>query len=231
MSQITESKILTFYRSQTGRKFITGITGIGLMGFLVVHLAGNLGFFIGADAVNAYTAKLHSLGPLVVIVEIGLIAIVLFHAILGISIAQEKKKARPEGYAMHVSGGTPSRMSPASKSMIWTGTVLLLFLILHVWQFRFGPHYDTMLPGGVEPVRDMYKVVVDVFANPLWVAVYMGVMVLLGFHLRHGFWSAFQSIGVMSSRLSNTMYVAALFFAVLIALGFFVLPLYLNLMP
>lgn len=231
MNQPTESKLLAFYRSQTGRKIITGVTGIGLLGFLVVHLAGNLGFFIGADAVNAYTEKLHSLGPLLPVIELGLAAIVLFHAILGISIAMEKKNARPIGYEKQVSKGAPSRLSAASKSMIWTGMIILLFIVIHVIQFRFGPYIETTIPGYDLPVRDMYVVVKDVFKSPFWVAFYMGFMVFLAFHLRHGVWSAFQSLGAVNPRNTNKIYAAGLVFALLIALGFFVLPLYLHLAP
>lgn len=229
MSQSSESKLLTFYRSQTGRKIITGVTGIGLMGFVLVHLLGNLGFFVGSDAVNAYTAKLQALGPLLIVVELGLTAIVLFHAILGMSIAMEKRKARPVGYAMQKSGGAPSRLSASSKSMIYTGVLLLVFMVVHVAQFRFGKHVETNISGHMEPVRDMFIVVIELFQNPIWVAFYVGIVLLLGFHLRHGFWSAFQSVGLLKPRLSNTVYTIGLFFALLIALGFVILPIYLHL--
>lgn len=225
------SKLLTFYRSQVGRKYITGLTGFALIGFVFVHLLGNLQLFLpdGGVAFNRYTEMLEGLGKLLWVIEAVLVAIILFHAVIGISIALEKKRARPEGYAMGSNGGAPSKMSASSKSMIWTGSTLLLFLVVHIATMKFGTYYETMIPGHDEPVRDLYRLVVEIFQNPIWVAVYVGVMIMLGFHLRHGFWSAFQSLGMMRPSYSKAIYTLGGVFALLIALGFIVIPVYLYL--
>jgi succinate dehydrogenase / fumarate reductase cytochrome b subunit len=197
--------------------------------FVLIHLLGNLQLFLPDQGIgfNSYTEKLESFGKLLWIVEAGLVAIILFHAIIGISIAMEKRRARPEGYAVQKSGGAPSRMSASSKSMIWTGSVLLVFLVVHVATMKYGTYYETMIPGHDEPVRDLFRLVIETFQNPLWVAIYVGVMIMLGFHLRHGFWSALQSVGATRPQNSNLIYSIGLVFAILIALGFMVLPIYL----
>jgi succinate dehydrogenase / fumarate reductase cytochrome b subunit len=115
--------------------------------------------------------------------------------------------------------------------MIWTGLVLLAFLILHLWQFRFGPDYRTSLAGHEGEVWALHRIVVETFKQPLWVGIYVAVMVLLGFHLRHGFWSAFQSIGALSPKLRPIAFSAGVVFAIVIAVGFLLLPIFVYLSP
>lgn len=211
--------------SSVGKKLLTGLTGLALMGFIVTHLLGNLNLFVGADAFNGYTEALHRMGGLLVAAELGLAALFVLHALSAISVWRDKKKARSVHNSVVASKGAPSKQSAFSRTMIVTGSVLLAFLVLHVWQFRFGPYYTTTLHG--EEARDLYRLVAETFRSPAWVALYMAVMLLLGFHLRHGFWSAFQSIGLLDPRLRPIAYSAGAVFAVIIALGFFVMPIYL----
>ena len=101
--------------------------------------------------------------------------------------------------------------------------------MIHIIQFRFGPSiaegYVTMING--EPARDLYRLVVEVFKDPLWVAFYVFCMLLLGSHLRHGAWSAFQSIGALSNGMRPLAYSAAGVLAVAVAVGFLILPIWL----
>lgn len=115
--------------------------------------------------------------------------------------------------------------------MIVTGIVLLVFLVVHLWQFRFGPAYMTTLAGNEGEVWDLHRIVVETFKQPLWVAIYVAVMVLLGFHLRHGFWSAFQSIGALNPKLRPLAFSAGVVFALVIAIGFILLPIFVFLAP
>ena len=122
----------------------------------------------------------------------------LLHAGSAISVWRDNQAARDTRYAVSKSKGAASKQTIASRTMIITGLVLLAFLFLHLWQFRFGPTtpaYQTTLPGHAGEVWNLHLIVVETFKNPIWTALYVAVMILLGFHLRHGFWSAFQSIG------------------------------------
>jgi succinate dehydrogenase / fumarate reductase cytochrome b subunit len=217
--------------SSVGKKLLNGLTGVLLLVFIVGHLAGNLTIFAGKDALNGYAAVTHSLGGLLIAVELGLGAVFLLHAVSAIVVWRDNRRARQARYAVTRSKGAASKQTIASRTMIWTGIVLLVFLVIHLWQFRFGPGeaqgYVADLNG--REVWDLHRIVVETFQQPAWVAFYMGVMVLLGFHLRHGFWSAFQSIGALGPRVRPFAFSAGLVFALVIAVGFFVLPLYVYL--
>ena len=208
-------------------KLLNGATGAALMLFLVVHLAGNLTLFAGnrGRLFNLYAHHLESAGPLVVAAEVALIALFATHVVTAVSVWLAKLRARPVGYAVTASKGGPSHQGLASRSMIITGAILLLFIPIHVAMFKFGPRGVVEIDG--REVKDLYLVVLTAFKGP-WIAwAYAGVMALLGFHLRHGFWSALQSLGALCPRASAAVYAAGLVFAVLMAGGFLVLPLYL----
>jgi succinate dehydrogenase / fumarate reductase cytochrome b subunit len=233
MSQHT--KLLDALTSQVGRKLLTGITGVLLVTFVIGHLAGNLQLlFPDPEPFNRYTLTLHNLGELLIIVEIGLALLILVHAYIGIAIFLRKQKARKDGYAVYKSKGSPSKQSLSSRTMAITGTILLLFLVIHIVQFRFGPDissgFVTQIDG--KEARDLHRLVVETFANPqtgiFWVIFYVGVMVMLGFHLRHGIWSALQSLGAMKPRFSTTIYSIAFFLGLLLAVGFLVLPIWVH---
>ena len=218
-------------RSSIGKKLLNGLTGVLLLLFIVAHLAGNLTIFVGKDALNAYAATTHSLGALLIVIELGLAALFLAHAVSAISVWRDNRAARDTRYVVSKSKGAASKQTIASRTMIVTGLVLLAFLILHLWQFRFGPDNRTALPGHSGDVWDLHRIVVDTFKNPIWTGVYVAVMILLGFHLRHGFWSAFQSIGALNPKLRPLAFSAGVIFAIVIAVGFLLLPIFVYLAP
>lgn len=213
--------------SQVGRKIMTGITGIGLMLFLIGHLAGNLTIFAESDAFNIYTHTLESLGPLLYVIEAGLAFFFLYHAILGISIWRQRKKARPEGYDTYRTKGGPSHQSLASRSMIISGLVILVFLVLHIWHFKFGPTDMTMVDG--TEMRDLRALVIAEFTNPLVAFGYIAVLSLAILHLAHGAWSAFTSLGMKHGETSKKVQIGAYIFAIVLMLGFIFIPLYIFL--
>ena len=223
-------KLVNFYTSPVGKKIITGITGLGLTLFVLVHLAGNLTLFAGSKAYNQLAHFIDSLGILLYLIEFSLLAIAIFHAVVGISIRLNTLKARPVAYSQLKSVGTPSKQSISSRSMLITGMVLLGFLALHLATFKFGVYYSTVI-NGVE-MRDLSSLVIEKFHNPVYAFSYAGVMIVLAFHLRHGIWSAWQSIGALNSKISPVVYAIALILAILIAVGFIALPLaiYFNLL-
>lgn len=210
--------------SQVGRKVMTGITGIGLMLFLIGHLVGNLTIFGTSEAFNIYAKTLHDLGPLLYVIEAGLAFFFLYHTILGVSIWWNRRKARPEGYKKYKSKGGASHQSLASKSMIYTGSIILIFLVLHIIHFKFGAEYTTMING--EEARDLRKLIIDEFQKTWIVVGYVGVLGLVILHLSHGFWSAFTSLSMKSKEASKKVQLGAYAFAIVIMLLFIFIPLY-----
>jgi len=213
--------------SSVGRKLVNGLTGAALLAFIVVHLGGNLTLFVGPDLFNSYAHHLEALGPLLWLAEAGLAAFFLFHIVSGVSVWLDGRRARPSAYALESSKDGPSRKSLASRSMIITGIALAVFLPLHVWMFKFNggaPHPETELDG--KTVKDLYATVETAFQQPAVVAFYVIVMLLLGLHLRHGFWSAIQTLCNLKPKCSAMIYTTALAFALLVAGAFVVLPLW-----
>lgn len=216
-------KLIGFYNSPIGRKIITGLTGLGLSLFVLVHMIDNLTLFASSAAYNQLAHFINSLGILLYIIEFTLLGLVIFHIAIAISIQLNTLQARPIGYSQIKSAGEPSKQSISSRTMIITGLVLLGFLILHLLTFKFGTYYSTTI-NGVE-MRDLSSLVMEKFHSPIYAFGYAGVMIMLGFHLRHGLWSAWQSIGVLNSKVSPLVYAIALVLAILIAVGFIILPL------
>ena len=214
---------INFYTSGIGKKIITGVTGLGLSLFVLFHMAGNLTLLAGSEAYNKLAHFLESLGILLYLVEFILLGLAIFHVVVGINVRLNSYKARPVGYSQFKSVGEPSKQSISSRSMLITGAILLGFLVWHLSTFKFGAYYSTVIDG-VE-MRDLSSLVIEKFRNPVYAFGYAGVMVMLGVHLRHGIWSAWQSIGVLNSKISPAVYAISLILAVLIMLGFVVLPL------
>ena len=216
-----------------GKKVLTGFTGIAWILFIIAHLLGNLQLYKQDEgaAFNAYTKFLESQGVLLYIAEAGLVLTLLLHAAIGISIWLGKRRARPVGYVKYQSAGEPSAQNLSSRSMIFTGSLLLVFIIFHVWTFKFGPGisegYVTIV--NEEPARDLYRLVVETFKNPLYVVGYSVVMILLGLHLRHGFWSAFQSLGAIRPSARRTLRLVGSVIALLLTIGFLSIPIYIYL--
>lgn len=213
--------------SSIGRKYLMAMSGLALVGFIILHLAGNLALYSpDATIFNAYAAKMKAMGPLFYVAEIGLFGLFLFHILLAINLKISHKSARPEKYA--VSQTDKGRGNVSSKNMIITGGILAAFLIFHVIDFRFGPGmeegYTTTIDG--EQVRDLYRLVVEEFKELPHVIIYTLTMLFLGFHVRHGFWSAFQSLGAMNPRYEKPVYALGLLIAITASAGFLFIPVY-----
>lgn len=213
-------------RSTVGQKLFMGVSGILLILFLIMHLSANLLLFVpdGGIAFNMYSHKLKEFGPLLTLVRVGLAAVFLVHIVSGIRVYRKNLQARRSRYAVMSTKGGPSKMGTASLWMARTGLVLLIFVPIHVAMFSMGPYYGTVIDG--TEMRDLYLLVVEKFNQAQVAFPYSAVMLLLGLHLRHGFWSALQSLGAMTPRWSPVIYSVGLIFSIIMALGFFVLPLY-----
>ena len=213
-------------RSQVGRKFLTGITGVVLVIFIISHLIGNLTIFSSnAQAFNDYTYALESMGILLYIAEAGLVLVFGIHAYLGLNIWWKRRKVRPQKYEVYTSKGGASKQGLSSRSMAFTGAVLLIFLFIHLGTFKFGLTDTTILSGGQEG-RDLKTLVIDTFQDPVYAFSYTFVMVLLGIHLGFGIWSAFTSLTMKDKKWSALIYSAGVVIGILLAVGFLFMPLY-----
>lgn len=184
------SAVNHYFRSSIGRKQLVAITGLLLCGFLVSHLAGNLLLLVSSDAFNLYAHKLISMGPLLYVAEAGLSVIFLAHLGLAMKLNMENMKSRGK-YQVKTKTGRGTTF--ASSTMPYTGLVLLVFLVLHLIQFKYGSHYETTIDGVV--MRDLTKTVMEYFSSlggTLW---YVFAMACAAIHTSHGFASAFQSMG------------------------------------
>jgi succinate dehydrogenase / fumarate reductase cytochrome b subunit len=210
------------FSSSVGRKLLIGLTGLGLFAYMVLHLLGNVLIFAGPETFNEYSHALIS-NPLLLPVEIGLLAIFLLHVYKSITNYLANSAARPVPYIEKKWADHTSRKSIASSTMIWSGLVVFVFIIIHVWQFRFGTFYET---GGAIPVRDLARTEFEVFSQPGWVVLYVIATLLVGLHLRHGISSSFQSIGLDHPVYTRRLTTWGIILAVVIGGGLAIIPVW-----
>jgi succinate dehydrogenase / fumarate reductase cytochrome b subunit len=212
------ARIAKFLTSSIGRKMLMAATGLLLLVFLVFHLEGNLLLYAGPEVFNEHSHELIS-NPLVYVAELGLIVLFVAHFVSGILVYRGSAAARPEPYQHKRWAGHTSHRTWASTTMILSGLVVLVFVPVHLWTFKFGRYYAS---AAHPEMRDLYKLVIEEFHKPGYVVWYVFAMVVIGFHLWHGFGSAFESLGV-HYRKTLRRFGEAL--AVLVAAGFLSIPI------
>ncbi len=212
--------IVQFLRSTIGRKWIAGLTGLGLVGFALVHMAGNLNMFKGAAAMHEYAEALHHIAVLehyrlLWIAELGLAGMFVVHIAVVVSLILENRKARgPQRYAVSASKRTNRLEALASKTMAFSGIVLLTFLVVHIWQFRLKRAVIEHSVGGIGAE------VVDVLSNPVWGVLYSVAGVLVGWHIFHGVQSATRSFGLNHPKYSPLVRTLGFGLSIIIGVGF-----------
>jgi succinate dehydrogenase / fumarate reductase, cytochrome b subunit len=211
-----------FFSSSVGTKILIAVTGLALFLFLVTHLAANLLLFVDPVMFNAYSDRLIK-NPLIYVAEAGLVILFLLHVYKAVTNWAANRSARPESYAKKTWAGYTSRKSLSSSSMIVTGIVIFVFVVLHVRTFKFGAWYEM---AGAPGVRDLYRLMLEVFQNPYYVAFYVVSMVLIFMHLNHGLSSAMQSAGVNHPRINRAIIVTGTVLAAIIGAGFAIIPLW-----
>jgi len=200
--------------SPIGRKLGMALTGLILYGFLIGHLSGNMLLLQkdGGQAFNAYSEFLVN-HPLLIPVELFLLAVFILHIYLAIAVTLENRRARSAGYQMlRTVGGR----SWASSSMIYSGLLILIYVVLHLKTFKYGDRDDGTL----------YDLVVSTFQQPGYMLWYVLAMVVLGFHLWHAFQSAFQTLSLRFQKVK----LLGLILGLILALGFGFLPIYVGLL-
>lgn len=215
------SKSKSSFMNSVTKKQIMGITGLLLCGFVLSHLLGNFLLVVGSDAFNKYSYTLTS-NPLIYAAEAGLGLLFIVHIVLAIKLVLENKAARPIQYHSRKHSGRGATF--ASSTMPITGIITLVFLILHLINLKFGTHYETEVHGVV--MRDMYRTTIEYFQNPLNVLFYVVCVSSLGFHVSHGFWSAFQSLGLNHPKYMPKLKCIAWGFGIFVAVGFSALSIF-----
>ncbi|MEC9283895.1 MAG: succinate dehydrogenase cytochrome b subunit [Bdellovibrionota bacterium] len=215
------SRMASYLTSTIGRKQTMGIAGLGLSVFVLTHMLGNLLIFKGPQAYNEYAHALVS-NPAIYLAEAGLLGIFVLHAINAIGLKIRNSGARTRSYAQTVNG--EKAVSFASKTMIHTGMVILIFTILHLITFKFGTLYTATY--GDSEIRDLHRLVIEVFQSPIYVAWYILSLIALGVHLSHGVASAFKTLGFNHPRYNCGIETFSLIYGWIIALGFISQPVY-----
>jgi len=216
--------VKAFLASTVGKKVAMGITGLLLCGFLIVHLAGNLLLYVGDDTYNRYAHALHSNEHLVKAAEIGLVVVFVAHVGLAIGTTRENRAARKIRYEQRKSKRVDriiSSLVSADGWMFLSGTVVLLFLLLHLADFTFEQRMQDQIRGK-EPFEKAQILLADGLSGP----VYLIGSIILGFHLAHGVASAFQSLGMSHPKYDPIIKWGSAIFAILMALGFASFPIW-----
>ncbi len=211
-----------YLSSSIGKKQVVAVTGLMLILFLIAHLAGNLLIYRGPEAINIYSHTLHSFGPLLRVLELGLTAVFAIHIIFTAMVVIENKKARPIAYA-----GTPaeSKRSLATRIMPYSGTIILFYIIKHLFDFTF---VDTTGAEGFINGQNMglYGVIVNEFSNLYDVSIYVIAMIAVGFHLVHAIQSVCQTFGWNHPVYTPIVKKISLVLGIIIAVSFAAIPLY-----
>jgi len=206
-----------FLSSTIGRKVVMAVTGLLLVGFVFAHMLGNLLLYQGPEAINEYGHFLQNFlhGWGIWVLRSGLLVAVVLHVGSAVSLAREELAARPVKYRVT----KPKRSTYASRTMRWSGFILLAFIVYHLLHFTIGNAHPDFVRG------DVYHNVVIGFRSWPVAFFYVVSMLLLGLHLRHGVWSLFQSLGVSHPRHLALARTAATALATIVVLGNVSFPL------
>jgi succinate dehydrogenase / fumarate reductase cytochrome b subunit len=206
-----------FVDSTIGRKVIMAVTGAILFGFVLVHMLGNLQVYLGPEAMNHYGVFLREVlhGAGIWISRAVLLVAVVLHIWSATSLTLTSRRARPEGYRLE----KWKESTYASRTMRWSGVILLLFIVYHLLHFTTGTLHQSFIEG------DVYHNFVAGFRVVPVSLFYIFAMLALGLHLRHGLWSMFQTLGVSHPRYMRMAHVGAWIFAAIIVIGNISFPL------
>jgi succinate dehydrogenase / fumarate reductase cytochrome b subunit len=208
--------------SSVAKKIVMAVSGIILVLYLIAHMIGNLKIFSGKETFNHYSEWIRTIGEPAVpeqttlwIIRVVLLVAVAAHIWAAISLWRQAKRARPTQYVAR----KQVAQSYASRTMRWGGVILALFVIYHILDLTAG----VANPDGTDSTP--YDRVIAGFSNPFVTAVYVIALLALGFHLRHGIWSATQTLGQSNRTRERTVNAFATVFAVVLTAGFLIPPL------
>lgn len=213
-----------YFSSTIGSKQLMGVTGLGLCLFLLLHMAGNLFILAGPEAFNSYGNKIVT-NELLYFAEVGLVVLFLTHVFKAIALSLHNRSARPIGYEINPNG--EKHTTPVSRTLMAQGVIILVFVILHLATFKYGARYSVTYKG--EEMRDLYRLVLEVFHKPGYVIWYVFSLVVLSFHLGHGFYSCLQSLGLNHPKYTPALKALGFGYDLIVTAGFIILPVYVYL--
>ncbi|MBD9722390.1 succinate dehydrogenase [Streptomyces caniscabiei] len=215
------SRARSVWDSSLGKKTVMAVSGLIMLAYLVVHMLGNLKIFFGSDEFNGYAHWLRTLGEPFLhhewalwIVRVVLVAAVVAHATAAYQLSRRDIKARPAKYVHR-----KRRASYATRTMRWGGVILGLFIVWHILDLTTG----TVHPGGFQAGHP-YQNVIDTFSTWYGNVVYIVAVLALGLHIRHGFWSAAQTLGAGSRTRDRALKTTANVLALVLTVGFVSVP-------
>lgn len=211
--------LLSFFQNTLGQKIIVALTGLALCGFVLIHMLGNLFILSGSEAYNNYAHSLHKI-PLVEFMEQGLFVIFFIHIFFSVILLIRNKKAKGRS-AQSLIQNSEKTTSFTHKFLWFQALVLSVFLVAHLWFFKFGVYYKTLLENG-EMVRDIYRLIVESFKQPVYVLAYTGVLLTLNIHLFRGFPGIWKSFGFSKWSYSYFLKIITWLFSFVISLGFLI---------
>ncbi len=211
---------MQLFKSTVGRKILMAITGQMMVLFVVVHLLGNSSIFVGPNGINAYAEHLHSLGPLVWIFRLVMLTLLLVHGIYGVIVTLENNTANPAKYAVN----TKLERGFASENMIWTGLLLLAFIIYHLLHFTARVTPGMTLQNDLQGRFDVFSMVVSSFQHGTIALIYVVAMIVLFLHLFHGIQSFFQTMGWNDDRSRPVISKVGRLIAAVFLLGYSSIP-------
>jgi succinate dehydrogenase / fumarate reductase cytochrome b subunit len=209
------SRALTFYSTSIGKKVVMAITGLILFGFVIGHMLGNLQVFMGANQMNAYAAMLKANATLLWGVRIVLLVGVILHIVAAVQLTRMSQRSRPEGYHYK----DVIQADYAARTMRWSGPIIAVFVIYHLLHFTTGsvhPRFD---------VHDVYRNVISGFRVWPVSLFYIIAMIALAFHLWHGVWSLFQTLGLINPKSNKIIHRLAAIATLALVIGFISIPM------
>jgi succinate dehydrogenase / fumarate reductase cytochrome b subunit len=211
---------MSLLTSSIGRKVLMAVSGFFLLGFIVAHLAGNSTIFIGAGWINAYAEHLHELGPFVWVFRAFMLFMLMVHILFGVLLTLENWGANPGKYAV----SRRLKVTFSSRTMIWTGLLILTFLVYHLLHFTVRITPDIVLTADEVGRFDVFTMVVSSLRVTAIAAVYIFAMAVLFLHTRHGIQSFLQTLGLSNDALQPKYILAGKLISALFLIGYGAIP-------
>ena len=201
--------------SSIGKKLMMAITGLGFVGFLTAHLIGNLTLYGGQDLFTSYVEHLHAFDPLITVMELGLLFFAVIHVVIGTLLFYQNLVARPVRYKVKKNAGG---RTIGSATQPYTGFIILAFVILHLLNFHFAEHTNETL----------FRLVFTTLASPLYLIIYVVAVIVVAFHISHGFWSLFQTLGANHPKYMPLIQRLGIVVSLMFGIGFGFIPIFIS---
>ena len=201
--------------SSIGKKLMMAITGLGFVGFLTAHLIGNLTLYGGQGLFTSYVEHLHAFDPLITVIELGLLFFAVIHVAVGTLLFYQNLVARPVRYKVKKNAGG---RTIGSATQPYTGFIILAFVVLHLLNFHFAEHTNETL----------FRLVFTTLTNPLYLIIYVVAVIVVAFHISHGFWSLFQTLGANHPKYMPLIQRLGIVVSLMFGIGFGFIPIFIS---